>query len=201
MPSKKPRPTPNVLATYGFTFNVAPGGTGVVGTGGKLMRYEVAVQSGLKESPADVAATVDRVLGNAEQGWLRGGQWRFQRVSGGPYDFVVELATASTTDAICGKYGIDTQGQVSCRGQQNVVINLDRWERGTNGTTEGASAYAPDVYRILAINHEVGHALGHGHATCPGAGKKAPVMQTQYFGLNGCVQNVWPYEPDGGYLD
>jgi hypothetical protein len=199
--SRVPGATPNVLATYGFTFTVAPGGTGIVGTGGTLLRYEVAVQTGLSESPAQVAATVDSVLGNAERGWLRGGQWRFQRVSGGSYDFVVELATPSTTDTICGKYGISTQGQVSCRGQKNVVINSARWERGTNGTTEGASAYPPDVYRILAINHEVGHALGHGHVTCPGEGKKAPVMQTQYFGLNGCVQNVWPYEPDGSYLD
>jgi hypothetical protein len=201
-PGKSPSPTtPNVMATYGFSFRVAPGGTGVVGSGGTLLRYEVAVQTSLSESPADVAATVDSVLGNAQRGWLRGGQWRFQRVSGGAFDFVVELATPSTTDAICGRYGINTQGQVSCRGQKNVVINSARWERGTNGTTEGASAYAPANYRILAINHEVGHALGHGHVPCPGEGDKAPVMQTQYFGLNGCVQNIWPYDSDGSYLD
>lgn len=200
-PSKKPSGTPNVLATYGFTFAVAPGGTAIAGTGGRLMRYEVAVQSGLSESPASVAATVDSVLGNATRGWLRGGQWRFERVSSGAYDFVVELATPSTTDLICGKYGIHTQGQVSCRGQKNVVINQARWERGTNGTTEGATVYSPEDYRILVVNHEVGHALGHNHVPCSGAGVPAPVMQTQYFGLDGCVQNIWPYADTGGYLD
>jgi hypothetical protein len=192
---------PRPLATLGFTFQVASGGTPVMGTGSKLLRYEVAVQSGLTETPAEVAATVDSVLGNPTRGWSRGGQWRFQRVSGGAYDFVVELATPSTTDAICAKYGIDTNGEVSCRAQKNVVLNLARWQRGTNGTTEGASSYPPEEYRIIAINHEVGHALGHQHATCPGPGAKAPVMQTQFYGLDGCVQNVWPYDVDGHYLD
>jgi hypothetical protein len=200
-PGDKLDGAPQQLAVFGFTFLVAAGGTKVMGTGSKLMRYEVAVQSGLNESPADVAATVDSVLGNETQGWSRGGQWRFQRVSGGTYDFVVELATPTTTDAICAKYGIDTNGEVSCRGQKNVVLNLARWERGTNGTTEGASNYRPEEYRIIAINHEVGHALGHQHVTCPGPGAKAPVMQTQFYGLNGCAQNVWPYGVDGQYLD
>jgi hypothetical protein len=122
-------------------------------------------------------------------------------VSGAPYDFVVELATAQTTDYICGKYGIHTAGQVNCRGGPNVVINLDRWEQGTNGTTTGATPYDPATYRILAVNHEVGHALGHGHVGCPAAGSLAPVMMTQYFGLNGCQPNVWPYDPNGNYID
>jgi hypothetical protein len=26
-------------------------------------------------------------------------------------------------------------------------------------------------------------------------------MQTQFYGLNGCAQNVWPYGVDGQYLD
>ena len=86
------------------------------------------------------------------------------------------------------------------RGQKNVVINLARWERGTNGTTEGATVYSPADYRVLVVNHEVGHALGHNHVPCPAPGAPAPVMQTQYFGLNGCVQNIWPYADAGGYL-
>jgi hypothetical protein len=197
-PSHKPSATPNVLVTWGTSFSVAPGGTGVVGSGKTLQRYEVAVQNGLSESPAGVASTVDSVLDNQVRGWLRGGDWRFQRVSSGPYDFVVELATPSTTDYICGKYGIHTAGEVSCRGLKNVVINLTRWEHGTNGTTEGGlTAYAPADYRILVINHEVGHALGHQHEKCPATGQLAPVMMTSFYGLDGCLPNLWPYAADG----
>jgi hypothetical protein len=198
--AKPANPPSGLLTVYGATFRIASGGTGIQGTGGRLLRYEVGVQIGLSESPADVAATVDRVLGNQERGWLHGGGFRFQRVSGGQYDFAVELATPGTTDIICGKYGIHTQGQVSCRGGPNVVLNSARWERGTNGTTEGATVYPPSEYRILVVNHEVGHFLGHGHVPCPGAGTPAPVMMPSYFGLDGCTQNLWPYQQDGGYL-
>jgi hypothetical protein len=179
---------------------VASGGTGLVGSTSNVKRYMVAVQAGLTESPASVASTVDSILDNTSRGWIKGG-WGFQRVSSGPYDFVVELATASTTDFICGKYGINTGGVVNCRGGPNVVINLDRWEQGTNGTTTGSTPYDPATYRILAVNHEVGHALGHGHVGCPAAGSLAPVMMTQYYGLNGCLPNVWPFDENGNYID
>lgn len=211
-PSAKPSPTRkpssskapsagNVRTVYGVTFTIASGGTRVIGpSAGKLERYEVAVQTGLSETPSSVAATVDSILDNQTRGWARSGKWRFQRVSSGPYDFVVELATAANTDLICGKYGIKTEGVVNCRGQANVVINLNRWEQGTNGTTSGATKYDPATYRILAVNHEVGHALGFNHMACPSSGGPAPVMMTQYYGLNGCTPNVWPYDADGTFI-
>ena len=47
-------------------------------------------------------------------------------------------------------------------------------------------------YRAMVIDHETGHWFGLGHATCPGKGRKAPVMMQQSKGLHGCSVNSWP---------
>ena len=193
-PSASPSPKRPVIPDSGpGTFTTASGGSATVGAGTPL-RYRVEVEDGLKLSAADVAEQVERVLAD-RRGWTADGRSAFRRVSGGTVDFVVRVATPTTVDRICAKYGLNTGGEVNCSVGHQVMVNLKRWELAT-------PVYADDVpaYRALIINHEVGHFLGHGHVTCPGPGKPAPAMMQQIKGMKGCEPNVWPYDEDGTYL-
>ncbi|QUC60260.1 DUF3152 domain-containing protein [Streptomyces sp. A2-16] len=189
--SAPPSPSTTPLPQSGpGTFVTAPGGSGRVGKGTPL-RYRVEVENGITISPADVAAQVERTLADP-RGWTADGRSAFQRVSSGPTDFVVRLATPATVDSICAEGGLNTGGKVNCSVNRKVMVNLRRWVLATE-------FYREDVvgYRSLIINHEVGHFLGHGHVTCPGKGRPAPAMMQQIKGLLGCVPNVWPYDSDG----
>jgi hypothetical protein len=137
---------------------------------------------------------VDRILAD-RRGWTGGGRWAFRRVDSGQYDFVVRLASPGTVDRLCGAYGLTTEGKVNCSAGKQVVVNLRRWLLLTPYYRGH-----PDEYHALVINHEVGHRLGFGHMTCPGKGRRAPVMQQQIFGLRGCVINPWPYDRKGRFI-
>ncbi|MFE2215351.1 DUF3152 domain-containing protein [Streptomyces canus] len=189
-----PSPSTTPLPQSGpGTFVTAPGGSGRVGKGTPL-RYRVEVEKGITISPEDVAEQVERTLADP-RGWTADGHSAFQRVSGGPTDFRVRLATPATVDKICADGGLDTGGKVNCSVNHDVMVNLRRWVLATE-------FYPKDVvgYRSLIITHGVGHCLGHGHVTCPGKGQPAPAMMQQIKGLLGCVPNVWPYDSDGRLL-
>ncbi|MEU0227916.1 DUF3152 domain-containing protein [Streptomyces sp. NPDC006284] len=173
------------------TFATAPGDGARVGGRERTLTYVVQVEDGIGIPAEDVATEVERVLAD-ERGWTADRKVGFRRVSGGASDFRVRLATAGTVDEICGRYGLDTGGEVNCNVGQDVMVNLKRWLLATR-------YYADDVpsYRALIVNHEVGHFLGHGHVGCPGAGRPAPVMMQQIKGLHGCRTNVWPYDAEG----
>lgn len=190
----RPQPkttTPEIPPPPAPAWIIAPGGTGVVGSG-TLFRYRVEVEPATGIDAAGVAEVVDSTLGGP-LGWTNGA-FSFQRVSSGTVEMIVRLATPATVDRLCAP--LQTNGQVSCRMGSLVVLNQVRWE---NGMTE----YEGDLsnYRILLINHEVGHRLGRSHVTCPGAGLPQPVMmQIFYAGLQGCLKNVWPYAEDGTHI-
>jgi Protein of unknown function (DUF3152) len=180
---------PGVPKSGAGRFVIAPGSGPVVGRG-LVYRYQVAAEAGAGLDAADFATAVEATLADPRS-WTARGRWGFQRVGPGePHDFVVRLATPATVDRICGAAGIQTSGEVSCRAGGDVVINLRRW-------LLGIPAYAGHVrdYQHLVVNHEVGHFLGFGHTGCPGRGKPAPAMMPQYFGLDGCTPNAWPYLP------
>ena len=162
----------------------------MLGSGGRLYRFRVAVEETVGgTSPGEFAETIDTTLGD-ERSWINKGKLRLRRVpkEGAEADFTVYLASAKTSERMCAAGGLDTEGYTSCRIPGQVIINADRWADAVPDY-EGKL----DVYRRYTINHEVGHELGHGHEACPGKGEPAPVMQQQTFGLKGCTANPWPY--------
>ncbi|MGQ0842922.1 MAG: DUF3152 domain-containing protein [Sporichthyaceae bacterium] len=162
-------------------------GTDAAPTGkGRIVRYLVEVEEGLRANPALFAAEVHRIL-NDERSWGRGGQvLRFVRVDSGAVRFRVSLSSPTLTDRQC--HPLRTFGRVSCFNGRRSVINNARWQHGS-------WTYGKDVarYREYLINHEVGHALGRRHVGCTTPGAPAPVMVQQTKSLEGCTANAWPY--------
>jgi hypothetical protein len=166
----------------------------VVGTGGPLRRYRVAVEKGSNEDPEAFADQVEATLSD-QRSWIGGGKLRLQLVGGSdPAEFTVHLATRTTAGEMCLRGGTNIRiGGVpytSCRTTGKAIINLDRWRLSSRPYLRAKIPLA--TYRRYVINHEVGHELGHHHETCPKAGTKAPVMVQQTITLRGCVAYPWP---------
>jgi hypothetical protein len=189
----RPRAAPSVAAraeagTSG-QFAYVSGFGPILGRSGPIHRFKVAVE---KPSPADAgpdfADEVNRTLGD-RRSWIASGQFRLQRVPDTSHaEFTVYLASPKTSERMCSTGGLETGGYTSCRLPRKVIINDARWEGAVRDYRAPIS-----TYRRYAINHEVGHQLGHGHEACPGKGRPAPVMMQQTLGLKGCVANAWPY--------
>ncbi|MFC9469284.1 DUF3152 domain-containing protein [Streptomyces coelicoflavus] len=196
-PSPSVSPSPSTIAipaTGPGTFVTAQADGTTVGTGSRVRRYKVLVEDGVDIRPSAAADEISEVLAD-DRGWTQDGTNSFRLVSSGSYDFVVKIATPGTVDKICGAAGLLTRGEVNCSVGTDVVVNLKRWVLGSpefDGPIH--------EYRALIVNHEVGHRIGHGHETCPGAGQPAPAMMQQIKGLKGCVANAWPYDEAGDYL-
>jgi hypothetical protein len=155
------------------------------GVTGRLVRYAVQVEGGVPVDPLDFARQVHATLTDP-RGWQSVDGVAFEAVAD-PSEaaFIVTLATPVTTDRLCAP--LDTGGWLDCFNGSRAVINSDRW-------LLGATSWSTDItgYRHEVLNHEVGHALGHGHAYCPTPGAPAPVMQQQTISLQGCTPNGWP---------
>ncbi len=152
---------------------------------GRLIRYDVRVENDLAVDPDEVATMIQRVLDD-ERSWRGSESVRFELVDTAERATLhAYLVTPGTTDALCAP--LLTRGEVSCQAGNRVVLNARRW-------LGGAPSYGSDLggYRRYLINHEFGHALGHQHVGCPGAGRPAPVMMQQTKGLGACRKNPWP---------
>ncbi|MER7001671.1 DUF3152 domain-containing protein [Dactylosporangium sp. NPDC000555] len=188
-PSQPASPPPEAGPAKGDgTFAYASSAGPVAGAAGTLKKYRVAVENGSDQQADAFATAVEQAYGDP-RGWTAAGDLRLQRAAGeGAADFTVFLATPATSEAMCATAGLHTEGYTSCRITGKVIINLARW-------LTAIPDYGKPVadYQMYVINHETGHELGHGHEACPGAGRTAPVMMQQTYGLKGCVANSWPY--------
>jgi hypothetical protein len=149
--------------------------------------YTVEVEDGLPFAVDGVAEVVDATLSDP-RGWSATGRHQLRRVNT-EASLRVVLASPATADGLCSP--LETQGRLSCRNGHMVVLNAWRWANGANGYERRL----PD-YRRYVVNHEIGHALGYPHVTCPGVELPAPVMLQQTIGLDGCLPNPWPAAVD-----
>ncbi|MEU1943890.1 DUF3152 domain-containing protein [Streptomyces sp. NPDC020125] len=188
-------PRPGSPTTASGEFITAKSSGAVIGKGSDPRRFKVMVEKGTGVDAKRAAAEISAILAD-KRGWTNDGKHSFQLVADGPSDFEVKIATPDTVDEICGAVGLDTHGEVNCDAGTQIMVNLERWNTGSPEFSGPISGY-----RALIVNHEVGHRIGHGHETCPGKGKRAPVMMQQIYGLKGCVANEWPYGANGRYIE
>jgi hypothetical protein len=117
------------------------------------------------------------------RGWRAGGVQLLRVRRGG--DFTLVLAAAGTLPSFAAGCSV----QWSCRVGRHVVINQLRWTQASPAWN--AAGRSLRDYRHMVVNHETGHWLGLGHASCRRGGR-APVMMQQSKGTGGCRFNPWP---------
>lgn len=190
LPALQLPPGPKYTTRGSGTFTVLRGSSPVIGKG-RLYRFDLQVEQGIGGVDLKQFATVVMAALSDRQSWTATGQVALQRVSSGA-DFHISLTSSMTVRALCG-YSLPVETSCYAGSDSRVVLNVARWVRG-------AQVYSSDLatYRIYAVNHEVGHALGHNHAHACLKNGLAPVMMQQTIGARTasgqiCQANPWPY--------
>ncbi|WP_418059887.1 DUF3152 domain-containing protein [Pimelobacter simplex] len=151
----------------------------------RTVRYSVRVKGRLGPG-VDVAAfrRLAQETYDDPRGWRAWGVRFVQVRRGGAFTlWLSEAARVPGFSSVCSP-------QWSCRVGRNVVINVQRWQHASPAWHRLGRSLRD--YRHMVVNHETGHWLGRGHASCPRPGALAPVMMQQSKGLHGCRANPWP---------
>ncbi len=158
------------------TWHVVPGRTAPMGSGPTKFTFTIEVEDGIENTQADqdFAALVDNTLADPRS-WIGSGTYTLQRIDSGTPSFKISLTSQMTVrgDALCG-WEIQYEASCYARDVHRVAINNARWARGAVSFNGDRGSY-----RVYAINHEVGHALGYMHQPCATNGGLAPVMMQQ----------------------
>lgn len=166
------------------TWQFAPPADSTAPEGATLRTYAVRIEDGIGIGVEDASQEIAQILADP-RGWQDLEGVAFQQVgSSEEAEFTISVGSPPTVDALC--LPARTGGIWSCRVGAEVALNSDRWLHATPTYSDLAE------YRAYLVNHEVGHFLGHGHASCPGAEQPAPVMLQQSMDLEGCTPNAWP---------
>lgn len=149
----------------------------------RVVRYSVRTKGTVRASVATFKVLAQETYDDP-RGW-RGRGVQFVRVSSGGA-FTLWLSEAGRVpgfSSVCS-------AQWSCRVGRNVIINVQRWQHASTAWNRAGRSLRD--YRHMVVNHETGHWLGKGHASCPRRGALAPVMMQQSKGTGGCRFNPWP---------
>ena len=149
----------------------------------RTVHYSVRAKGHVAASMRVFRRTAQRIYDDP-RGW-RGAGVEFVRVPRGG-SFTLWLSVARLVPS----FSSECSATWSCRVGRNVIINQTRWLHASPAWNAGSLGRL--AYRHMVVNHETGHWLGFGHATCPGPGALAPVMMQQSKGTGGCRFNPFP---------
>ena len=127
---------------------------------------------------------------NAERSWAKVLDLKFKQVRlNEKHHFEIKKMPGCKIDEIF-KDVLELKGLSVCDRRTmpfQIYISADNWEK-----IPPASGYKiQNLYRTYVILHEVGHALGYDHETCPGHNQPAPIMMQQTLGTGVCYPEPW----------